>query len=329
MPNISVIMSIYNEPIEWIYKSIDSILNQTYSNFEFIIINDNPDNINLKLLLKSYASSNYRIIIIENERNIGLTKSLNIGLRKSTGKYIARMDADDIAMPERFQCQYEYMQAHREVDVCGTWAYLFGDISVFSDKKLKTPVSNKQIQIQAFVYNPMVHPSVMFRKERLTQLSYNEKCLKAQDYALWGELIEKGFIFHNIPKFLMKYRLTAKSAKQNYRSQQFTTADSIRTHLIKEIFPGCTETDISLHNKICNEQICDLKEAERWLLKLKELLIQQYSENETDVSILICRLWTNICLINGAGFSNCRNSSLSNNLSFFDFLRFAKRGRLF
>lgn len=326
---ISVIMSVYSEPLDWIRHSIDSILNQTLTDFEFIIINDNPSDIIIKEFLQNYAKQDNRIKLLNNENNIGLTKSLNIGISKAKGKYIARMDADDIALPKRLQCQYDYMEQHPDIDVCGTWALLFGDISAFSNKKLRTPMSNTLIRIQALMYNPMIHPSVMFKMERLPRTLYNEKCLKAQDYALWGELIEKGFIFHNIPKFLMKYRLTAKSAKQNYRSQQFTTADSIRTHLIKEIFPGCTETDISLHNKICNEQICDLKEAERWLLKLKELLIQQYSENETDVSILICRLWTNICLINGAGFSNCRNSSLSNNLSFFDFLRFAKRGRLF
>ena len=101
MVAISVVMSVYNEPVDWIRQSIDSILNQTFRYFEFIIINDNPEGISQKKMLKDFAAKDNRIKIIENEENKGLTKSLNIGISKATGKYIARMDADDISMPDR------------------------------------------------------------------------------------------------------------------------------------------------------------------------------------------------------------------------------------
>src|SRR5690625_452840 len=96
-PDITVLMSIYNEDMLWLRDSIESILNQTYQNFEFIIINDNPSNDINKVILKEYIKKDNRIKIIENDTNLGLTLSLNKGLRESTGLYIARMDADDIA----------------------------------------------------------------------------------------------------------------------------------------------------------------------------------------------------------------------------------------
>ena len=101
-------MSIYSEEEEWIRESIDSILNQTFSDFEFIIINDNPNRDKNNSLLTEYTRIDNRIIIITNEENIGLTKSLNKGLEIARGKYIARMDADDISLPTRFEKQVDF-----------------------------------------------------------------------------------------------------------------------------------------------------------------------------------------------------------------------------
>ena len=93
---LSVVMSIYKEPVEWMRQSIDSILNQTFTDFEFVIVNDNPIRSENRDILDEYSKKDFRIIVLSNDENIGLTKSLNKGLRISKGKYIARMDADDI-----------------------------------------------------------------------------------------------------------------------------------------------------------------------------------------------------------------------------------------
>lgn len=106
---VSVVMSVYNEPMEWISQSIESILNQSFTNFEFIIINDKPEGKEQIALINEYASQDQRIKIIQNEKNLGLTKSLNIGILHAKSKYIARMDADDISMPNRLKMQYEFM----------------------------------------------------------------------------------------------------------------------------------------------------------------------------------------------------------------------------
>ena len=117
-PLISVLMSTYNETTKELNESINSILQQTYSNFEFLIINDNPNNYELEKTLKSYKDS--RIKIIHNEENLGLVKSLNSGLKYCNGQYVARMDADDISCPSRIQDELLYLQNNR-LDMVGSY----------------------------------------------------------------------------------------------------------------------------------------------------------------------------------------------------------------
>ena len=120
MPKITVLMSIYKEPIDWMILSIDSIIEQTYKDFEFIIINDNPERLDNTKLLEKYLKKDSRIKIVNNSENIGLTKSLNKGLAVSTGEYIARMDADDISLPTRFEKQIAFLESNPNVIVLGT-----------------------------------------------------------------------------------------------------------------------------------------------------------------------------------------------------------------
>ena len=123
---VSVVMSVFSEPRNWLKKAINSILDQTFSDFEFIIINDNPIRKENYLFLKEIQQKDSRIIIIENKENIGLTKSLNKGLSVARGTYIARMDADDISFPTRLEKQYLFMEANSGVIACGAWARTIG-----------------------------------------------------------------------------------------------------------------------------------------------------------------------------------------------------------
>ena len=109
-------MGVYNEKISWLNESVESILNQTYRNFEFIIIDDNPDNKEIKNYLLNLKQRDERIIIIFNDCNIGLTKSLNKGLEMATGEFVARMDADDISINTRFERQISYLNNHSKCD---------------------------------------------------------------------------------------------------------------------------------------------------------------------------------------------------------------------
>lgn len=126
-PKVSVIMSVYKEPVEWLHESIDSILNQTFTDFEFIIICDNPSYDEGIALLYAYKEKDHRIVLIENEKNLGLTKSLNKGITVAKGDFIARMDADDISLPERFEKQMSLLEKHPEIGVCGSIIDYMGD----------------------------------------------------------------------------------------------------------------------------------------------------------------------------------------------------------
>ena len=184
-PLVSVLMSVYNEPIEWVKQSLESILKQTYSNFEFIIINDNPGRLDLDSFLSSIAEHDIRIKIYKNVKNIGLTKSLNVGLKLCSGKYIARMDADDISLPKRFACQVLFMERHPRVAVCGTDIKLFG---LYRPLYVKTIYKNDQdIRGQMFFNSGFVHPTVFIRKSILDSynITYDESFRNAQDYKLW------------------------------------------------------------------------------------------------------------------------------------------------
>lgn len=217
---ISVVMSVYNEPLEWIEQSIDSILNQTFKDFEFIIINDNPERVDLPQFLTNYAEKDSRIRIITNPKNIGLTKSLNIGLNNSRGEYIARMDADDISLPTRFEKQIEFMDAHPEVIVCGTKIKLFGKIKPFYIKNIFT--NDIDIRGQMFYNSGFAHPTVFIRKATLDKagIKYDETFRNAQDYKLWYDLRYQGK-YANLKEKLVKYRLSEQQVTQkSYSTQQ-------------------------------------------------------------------------------------------------------------
>lgn len=247
-PQISVVMSIYNEPEEWLRESIESILAQTFSDFEFIIINDNPERQLNEALLNEYKKKDNRIVIIKNEQNIGLTKSLNKGLRQAKGKYIVRMDGDDISYQERFKIQYLFMEKNPTIGVCGTYLKIFGNQNRF-DKSLF--IESHIIKSSLIYKSPFAHPSVFIRREILVQnnIEYNEEFEITQDYKLWSDLsnVTK---FANIPIVLLKYRLQKLQISQTKKERQAMLAKQIRLQEIKNYL----QKDFENFNKIKNNK---------------------------------------------------------------------------
>ena len=163
-PHVSVVMSVYNESEEYLRKSIESILNQTYTDFEFIIILDNPDNKKAKDILKEYENKDGRIILLENEKNMGLAPSLNRGVKVARGKYIARMDADDIALPERFEKQLYFLENNQDYAVCFTQVFFIDEDGNLLDRENSDVMTDEQIRKVIFIHNPLHHPTAMIRK---------------------------------------------------------------------------------------------------------------------------------------------------------------------
>jgi len=200
-PKLSVAMSVYNGE-EFLKETIASILNQTFANFEFIIIDDGSTD-KSKSIIESFNDQRIKLISRENK---GLTSSLNEGISLSQGEYIARMDADDIAHPQKFEKQIAFLDKNPEICLGGTWAKMI-DKNNNEIGDYKTPISSKEIRKEVFWHNPFIHSSVMIRKKVLKDLGgYNEKYKTAQDYELWSRLVPK-YQTANLPEFLLKYRL--------------------------------------------------------------------------------------------------------------------------
>ncbi len=235
---ISVIMSVYDTEIEYLQQAIESILEQSYRDFEFLIVDDGSKKQEVKELLVDYAYKDERIKLIVNSPNIGLTKSLNKALGQAVGKYIVRMDSDDISCGNRLERQYAYMEQHPEIAVLGS------QVAKFGEKQESEPmyyIDYTQRDYDEFLINMMfynvgpIHPTVMLRKQFLDEngVCYNEQILKAQDYALWIDCINKGGKIYNLPEVLLKYRvhenqITSKNFGEQYRFIQQITKSAIR-----------------------------------------------------------------------------------------------------
>ena len=230
-PTVTVLMSVYNGE-KYLYEAIESILNQTFKDFEFLIINDGSTDGTAKIL-QSYQD--HRIKIINNEKNIGLTKSLNKGLRFAKGEYIARMDADDISMPERLEKELEFMEAHRNYAVVGTFLNVLDEDSKVVGT-IEKPIGDDQIREFLKKDNCIGHGSAMVRKKSLLNIGYyNESIEKAQDYDLWLRISER-YKMANIPQYLYMWRNYKEniSAKHNNEQKHFVEMIKARAEGRKE-----------------------------------------------------------------------------------------------
>lgn len=201
-PIVTVLMPVHNGE-KYLRESIESILNQTFSDFIFLIIDDGSTD-KSAYIIKSYNDKRIKLLI--NEKNIGISKTLNIGIDNAHTKYIARMDQDDISLPNRIEEQINFMEAHPEIGICGTW------MTAFNDKKQevlkKRPVKNNDIKAMLLFHNPIAHPTVMMRRDVLykNNLRYDPLYDGLEDYDLW-ERMSVVTKMENMPKPLLLYRL--------------------------------------------------------------------------------------------------------------------------
>lgn len=215
-PKISVIMSIYNQwNSEYLDQAVMSILNQTFGDFEFIIYDDGSDPVVCGQLEK-YGQLDNRIVLIHSPENCGLAYSLNTCINVARGKYLARMDDDDISDPERLAVQYEYMEAHPEIAYVGCNARLIDSGGVWGHRVMpEFPMKHAFLR-----YSPFIHPSVMIRRNIFdTQEAYrfSKDTWRCEDYELFMRLMRLGYRGANIQQELFSYREDSNS----YRKRKF------------------------------------------------------------------------------------------------------------
>jgi len=255
-PLVSVVMPVYNAE-EYLNESIESILNQTFTDFEFIIINDGSSD-GSEAIIFSYDDK--RIRYIKNESNLKISHALNKGITLAKGQYIARMDADDISYSERFELQVMFMTTNPDVGVCGTWLETFGA----RDEVWEYPVSHEEIKAKLLLNSALAHPSVFVKKSVFDNATYLTKNNGAEDYCLWTELIDTTK-FRNIPMVLLKYRF---HSQQTDKAQQISLSNKIRKKMLNRMGCGLSENELSVFFDISNNKPVSVSSADTVLNKI-------------------------------------------------------------
>lgn len=232
-PFVSLVMSSYNSYL-FLEKTVKSILNQTYRNFEFIIIDDASTD-GSALLLEKLSAIDGRIVLVKNKTNVGLTKSLNIGIKKARGEYIARIDADDKSFPHRLQKQVEYLENNSGVFLIGSGALEIDELD--SERGLFKPTTNyKLLHKKLPVENQFCHSSIMFRNDKKS--FYREKFVYAQDYDFYLNLLSRGEILSNLKEALVEYRINTNAISWTKGAQQLLFAAKARDFYQERLLLG-------------------------------------------------------------------------------------------
>ena len=217
---ISVIMSTYKEDERLLRESIESILNQTYRDFEYIIILDYPDNDVHKSVIEEYAIKDDRIHFYINEKNMGLTDSLNRGLSLCHGEYIARMDADDISLPDRLERQMEYLEKNH-YDLIGGITEMINENGTLLYSIKSVPTDPKKIN-KALRYSQCIaHPTWLGRKEVFEKNAGYRHMPLCEDYDFTLRAVLNGFVISNLNEAVLKYRMTSNSISRSNLFEQY------------------------------------------------------------------------------------------------------------
>lgn len=210
MTELAVIMSVYkNDKLKYVTESVQSILNQTFTQFDYYIVYDGPVTSDIDSYIASVGDNRIRLFRLE--KNGGLAKALNflleIVLKSPEYKLIARMDADDISLPERFEKQHTFMSENPAIACVGSWYKEIDESGKhLSDRKL--PIDHEALKKRYYTRTPFAHPSVMYRRLLVEKTGfYSTDTLLLEDNELWGRALKQGLRFANIPEYLLKYRI--------------------------------------------------------------------------------------------------------------------------
>lgn len=317
-PKVTILMPVYNGE-KYLKTAIESILSQTFADFEFLIIDDGSTDSSLETI-KSF--NDFRIKLVQNEKNLGLIHTLNRGFGLCTGEYIARMDSDDISMPYRLEKQVKFLDENKDTAVCGSLIKTFGNVnsSVF-----RYPEYHEAVKSTLLFKCAVAHPSIMLRKSVIQGLYFDSSYKHAEDYELWTRLSENSGFF-NIQEVLLHYRMHSDQVSQAFYEEQKISAKKIMQNQFKHLDYLPTEEELELHQRIGSGNVISSKEffnkAESWLKKLKNLNSKTKYYKEPDFSFVVAEEWFLVCIKSAKlglwSFFNFFTSELSrkNNLSF-------------
>lgn len=241
-PLVSILMPVY-KTAPYLREAMDSMLCQTFKDFELIVLDDcSPDN--AEEILDAYDDS--RIVRYKGEKNVGLSNVLNVGIGMARGKYIARMDSDDISLPQRLQVQVDYLEKHPDVDLVSVGMRLFGAKEGIWIRE----INPEKVKIEAMFHSPVLHASSAWRKDAFEKqgLRFRQEMVPAEDYDLWTRALLEGLKLVNLPEVLYEYRIheaqaTVQTDKTAAKSREVQMA------YLREALPSLSDSNIKAFPK--------------------------------------------------------------------------------
>ena len=236
-PIVSILMPIY-KTAPFLREAMDSMLSQTFTDFELIILNDcSPDN--AEEILDEYKDP--RIVRYRGEKNEGLANVLKVGMQMARGKYIARMDSDDVSAPNRLEVQVDYLEKHPDIDLCSCGMKLFG---AMEDQWIRES-DFETLRINALFFSPILHASSVWRRDAFDKqgLRFRQEMVPAEDYDLWCRALSGGLRLVNIPDCLYMYRIHPDQATGN-TEKTLQKEQLVREGFLRTLFPKAEEEDI-------------------------------------------------------------------------------------
>ncbi len=293
MPKISVVMAVRNG-MPFLSETVQSILDQSFRDFEFIVIDDASSDGSSKVL---HEIKDDRVQMITNKKQLGLSRSLNKGLAAAKGKYIARMDHDDISLPGRLAAQSDYLESNPRIDVVGTWARTLG---LHREQTWNYPTTDEEIRAEMLFSSVLVHSSVLLRRSTFAKykLRYDPEVTRAQDYELWTRGA-KHLRFANLGKVLLRYRIHPQQVGRNHGNQQQAVAAKIRARQLRALGWRPSQSQLNLHNLISQWSFpasrAGLLEVESWLLAIRFANEQTRGYDPKGLDAVLERRWWAAC----------------------------------
>ncbi len=294
---ITVLLPVYNGE-QFLADTIKSILAQTCTDFELLIVDDGSTDGSLQIMRSFYDE---RIRILQNPQRLKLSGALNRGMKEAGGKYIARMDADDIALPMRLEKQLAFMERHPEVGMCGTGIEIFGDVPVRKDIY---PDTSEKIKAYTLFDCAFCHPTVMMRRDLFLEndLWYDGTYYPTEDYELWSRAINF-FPTVNISDVLLRYRVHGNSMTGSDWDAMDKQAARIIRRLLDTLGVDWTEDDLALHRNIgrgrsCRCRFAEIELADTWLQTLAQQNNKRKEYDADALSYMLALVWYRLCFNN-------------------------------
>lgn len=301
-PFVSVIMPVYNGE-KYLQEAIDSVLEQSYTYFELLLINDGSTD-NSKEIILSYNDP--RIRYFENEKNLRLIATLNKGIALSKGDLIARMDADDVCMPNRFEEQVAFFNKHDDIDLCGSWAFRIDGEGKITGK-IRNIDSVELLKCATYFTCPFVHPSVMIRANVMKNNLYDPGFPDVEDTELWHRLSVQGCKMANIPRYLLKYRWHGENISAKNEDYVISVKKSIfRPSMESFLDRTLSEEEMDLHlfsfllhhfgERQYQHTVGDICQEKAYLEALRQKNLVKKTFKRNDWSAFLFSRWVVCCL---------------------------------